>query len=248
MYHDPTLDILSWDLVTPTMMQMRTKKKAAFVPMSRSSCAIISAWTTSSARVEMDADLRAALGRGCIPMYCDTDSWMMLVRNGEDHGFKISPFYNDYKSEIPACMKVTSVFTIGPKNYCLRCAKEHDKSRGPEELCKECKEHERKGNYKDIMHVRGFSLKSRYVRDLLTPARVGSFARSVLTGEGKCVRVAQFALRTRRETRRIRTLYYVKRYRNNYPSKRVIIENSRFRLKQSLPYGFTQAMLNAALL
>lgn len=44
VYHDPTLDILSWDLVTPTMMQLRTKRKEGFVPLSRGSCAVISAW------------------------------------------------------------------------------------------------------------------------------------------------------------------------------------------------------------
>ncbi len=195
----------------------------------------------------MDLDLRAAQSRGCIVQYTDTDSFLVWVKKGMDHGFKISPFYNDYKSELPPCTEVRAAYCGGPKNYTVRLVKKHLDSLGPAKFCKTCIARERDGSiYTDIMHVRGFCLKSRYTKNILNPERVGDYARSMLTGEGKCVCVAQFTLRVRRENRRMRTLYFVKRYRNNYPCKRVIIENSRFRLKQTLPFGFSQAMLDAA--
>jgi len=108
-----------------------------------------------------------------------------------------------------------------------------------------CAEHVLRQGQRPRSHVRGFSLKGRYSKRVLNPKRLAEFVQALLNGESKCVSVPQFTLRVDGKTRLMRTRYFRKKYQNRYPSKRVILKDSRFKLCQSLPYGYTEEMLRS---
>jgi hypothetical protein len=226
LYHQPDIDFLSWDLITPDVMQVRTRKKKEFNMPSRSANLVIAAFVTSAARIEIDSDMRAAMDRGGQICYQDTDSLIVNFPKGVPHGFNISPFYNDFKSEIDG-YEVVAFFCMGSKNYLLILRSLED------------------GSMTEIVHVRGFSLRSRHAKNVINSECVSRFVHAALEGESLAKYVPEFRLIADRRDRLMRTRYNVKCYRNNYPTKRVIVRNSRFQKVQTLPYGYSVEMLNA---
>ena len=228
VYNRADYEIANWNFVGPTVMQLRVRKKAQFVALNRSAYLPIAAFTTSKARVLQDRDMRAALARGLIPYYTDTDSFVFLCKKSQPHGLPLSSFSGDYKDEMEG-RRIVAFFALGSKNYTVIYLEEDQVTAG------------------SIVHVRGFTLKSRFCSSVLNSELLGEFAISLLEGKPKSLKVVQFNLRTHSATRMINTRYMSKEYRNNFPLKRFIVPGSRFKLTQTLPFGFDAKMLADAL-
>jgi hypothetical protein len=175
----------------------------------------------------MDKDLRKALKEGVIPLYTDTDSYIALSENGRPSSFKLSPFAGAYKDELER-KTITRYYGLGSKNYTIFYLEADGETAG------------------NIVHVRGFALGSRFSKKAVNHERVGGFAVDLIGGKAQSISVPQFTLHTQPCTRLINTRYMNKEYRNDFPMKRYIVPNSRFKLIQTLPFGFSAKMLAAA--
>jgi len=223
---DITID--DWFLIAPTVLQLRVKKRHSFVPPNNSVNMVVSAFTTSQSRIKMDFDLRKIEANGCRLAYTDTDSMVTLVNseNPAAHGLTLKNVFGCYKDELEG-RRATAFYSISSKNYAIEYV-------------------DKDGNAGSILHVRGFSLKSRYAQKTLNSARLKAFALALLEGEARSINVPQFSIRTDK-FRVLRTHYFIKRYGNQISSKRYIIPNSSRKQTQSLPFGFSRGMLERAL-
>lgn len=196
-----TIDICSLDELKPNTILITYETKKEFIVENEGSNVVLSAWTTSAARIKLlNAMQRIVECPGCELLYTDTDSCIYTYKIGMNP-LETGHHLGDLASEVPPGYEIVEFICAGAKQYGIKLRKLGAKTGDTDE-------------FEYILKLRGFSLN--YQASLILnyetfKQQVLSFARGQKPGQGIGITYPHFIrpdIRTGTVTSSSLTKYY----------------------------------------
>ncbi len=259
--HSPKTNLLSIIPISPYMAEVKTEPKASRAGFHRNVAPIIYSFVTSLARLKVLKDMRALQKLGARIYYMDTDSLFFSVSKATDMAFINRTFnmesnsYGGYTYEEPG--PISKFVSLGSKNYSYvvktkakTLPEDHgqedtqedseDQDSGSEEEEEENEEKEDSVDIKQVVKVRGFSLRNKQARKVINHKAMKEALQHWLDNKDFKLETEMFTMKVDRHAQTVTSKILKKAYKNNTFTKRWVPKNHDHCVT-SYPYGTKHA-------
>ena len=228
-WHEDT-EVLDFFHISKNIVEVQTATVTGYNKPNKNSSSVIAAYTTSKARITMQKALLACLTKKIIPIYTDTDSYVLKCPKGIELPLNMGNAFYQFKNELPN-QKISFFHSIGAKMYQL--AYYADNSKGNDKV-------------KVITKLKGFFLKSEHSKNIVHDRLFTNYIDLYLQNEHAQTTVAFWQIKTNRN-RQLSPMITEKVLTNSGFSKRVAFKGDNFSYK-TLPFGYSLNMYTNVIL